>query len=479
MKVAFLFSPPWDPEFPSYAMALFKGSTKNEGHEFVGFDLNVDLYNAVSPDDRKLWDPAIACRWGTESDSIIRRHAEFLDSYIDSILQENADFYALSINVYSIHIALYVAQKIKTLAPCAKILFGGPQCFPSYSGLEILKHKCVDAICTGEGDVLWPKILRHFDKTGNFELSLPGICYRKADGSVMDNGVPELVVDLNSIPFADYSDIDFARYRIKRPLRFSIMTSRGCINTCAFCSERPNFYRYRHRKAENVFREIERHLQDLRNNPSISFLERAASRFFRLKRFVPYISFADSLINGVPRELERFCNLVIDSGLEFYWGGMALVRKEMSYDLLEKMKKAGCYNLAWGLETGSQEVLALMRKKLFDIELAKHVIKDAHRVGIKQAISLIVGFPGETEKMFRETADFVTEYEKYVDIAVQPMMVVKNSLVCDRPEEFGLESGCDVLKWETSDGTNTLDVRLQRVDALKEILGDKLRITEK
>ena len=43
MKVAFLFLPPWDPKYPSYSMALFKASTKEGGHDFIGFDLNVDF----------------------------------------------------------------------------------------------------------------------------------------------------------------------------------------------------------------------------------------------------------------------------------------------------------------------------------------------------------------------------------------------------------------------------------------------------
>jgi anaerobic magnesium-protoporphyrin IX monomethyl ester cyclase len=467
MKVAFIFLPPWDPQFPSYALALFKASTGAAGHDFYDFDLNVDMYNTADKADKKLWDAQIANQWDATRDAIIHKFSSYINSYVDKIISKKIDLYAISINVYSKHIAFYLAERIKEKNPLAGILFGGPQCFPAYDGLNILENKHVDAICTGEGDLIWPRILDHFAKNRNLRLDIPGLSYRNDDGSVKDNGVPEIVQDLNSVPFADYSDVDFRKYGDK--YQFSIMTSRGCINTCAFCSERPNFYRYRFRSAENVFDEVVKHLDDLRGNPSFS----------SWKKVVPYISFIDSLINGVPKELEKFCDMVIDSKLKFMWGGMALLRKEMTRDLLLKMKRAGCFNLAWGLESGCQEVLDLMHKRFFDMDLAKKVIKLVHEAGIYQSISLIAGFPGETEEMFLKTKEFIAEYKDYFSVSVQPMMIAKNSLVCDKPEDFGLTDGSDWLKWQTIDETNTYDIRLQRVEILRSILDGKLGTIEK
>lgn len=467
MKVAFLFLPPWDPKYPSYAAALFKASTKEAGHEFIEFDLNVDLYNAADKADKKLWDGQVANLWSVDYDHIINKYAGYLDSYLEKIFKNEIDLYAVSINHYSMHLGLFMARKIKERNSEAIILFGGPQCFPSYDGIKVLENKCVDAICTGEGDVIWPKVLEHFNEYRNLQIDIPGICYKKDDDTITDNGVPELVKDLNSIPFADYSDIDFAKYG--NAYHFSIMTSRGCINTCAFCSERPNYYKYRFRNAENIFNEIAKQLSDLQNNPSIPLG----------KKIVPYISFNDSLIDGVPKELEKFCDLVIASGLNFIWGGMALIRKELTSALLLKMKKAGCHALAWGLESGCQEVLNLMHKKYFDMKLAKEVIKLVRTAGITQSISLIAGFPGETEEMFLETKEFVEEYKDYFIVGVQPMMIAKNSLVYDKPEDFGVACVDDWLKWQTIDGTNNYEVRLKRVELLKSTIDADIRTVDK
>jgi len=466
MRVAFVFLPPWDPAFPSYAMALFKGSTAKAGHEFVDCDLNVDIFKAASCEDRKLWHPQVANLWRTHSDQIIGKFAAHVDAYIDRMIEANIELYAFSINIYSMCLAYWMAKRIKQKNPRAAILAGGPQCFPAYSGVSVLEHEGIDAICTGEGDLVWPEVLQHFARTGDLRIDIPGICYRRPDGTIADNGVPELARDLDAIPFADYSDINFAEYGGSGQL--AIMTSRGCINTCAFCSERPNFRRYRFRSAENIFAEISQHLSDRRRNPTAS-----------TQRALPSIRFNDSLINGVPRELKKFCDLVIDSGLRFQWGGMALIRKEMTPELLALMRRAGCVDLAWGLESGSQRVLDLMHKRFFNMELAKKVIVWTHEAGISQSISLIAGFPGESEEMFLETRRFVTDYQKYFAVGVQPMMIANNSLVHDDPDQFGLAADNDWLTWQTVDGKNDYGVRLRRVEMLKTALNGRLLTIDK
>jgi radical SAM superfamily enzyme YgiQ (UPF0313 family) len=522
MKIAFLFLPPWDPHYPSYSMALFKASAKEGGHDFIGFDLNVDLYNAAQDGDKKLWDAQYANLWDVDYDKIIQKYADYLNSYMEKIIANEIDLYTMSIMGYSKHLAFYIAQRIKELVPRALILMGGPQCFPAYDGLKILENRHVDAICTGEGDIIWPRVLEHFAKQRDLQIDIPGLSYKKNDGTIIDNGVPELVKDLNSIPFADYSDVDFAKYG--NNYQFSMMTSRGCINTCAFCSERPNFSRYRFRSAENIFNEITKHLHDLKTNSSTNykkivdsykrnifskivkhlyhknnlFRKIAQYFFYKFKRNNPenifrkilkqtgdllktnYISFNDSLINGTPKELEKFCDLVIESGLNFSWGGMALMRKEMTYDLFVKMKKAGCYNLAWGMESGCQAVLDLMHKKFFNMDLAKGIIKAAYKAEISQSISLIVGFPGETEEMLLETKTFLNEYKDYfATVGVQPMMIAKNSLVYDKPALFGVDCKDDWLKWQTADGTNNYDIRLKRLEILQSALGTKIMTIDK
>jgi radical SAM superfamily enzyme YgiQ (UPF0313 family) len=533
MKVAYIFSPPWDPKFPPYSMALFNASTKRQQHEFFGYDLNVDLYNIAQKEDKVLWEDQHSVQWQTRSDEIIQKYSLFLDSFIDRLLRQDTDLFAFSINAHSKMLALFLAKRIRFVVPDAMILFGGPQCFPSYDGVRILENECVDAICTGEGDSVWPAVLKLFSEHGSLSIDIPGIAYRREDGTIVDGGVPEVVNNLNEIPLADYRGLDLSGYN---NLQLSTMTSRGCINTCAFCSERPNFIRYRYRDAQNIYDEILKHIEVVHQlKPLISRLltqyrsarrRRPVSAHSRVlsvgqkaysssdlysdgflvalrshlplgelhkllrhvvpakwrRAIIPFINFNDSLINGMPKELDRLCDKIIDSGIIFHWAGMALIRKEMSRELLTKMKVAGCIHLAWGLESGCQRVLELMNKRFFDMDVAKIVIKDAYEVGINQSISLITGFPGETEEMFGETVVFLQEYKRYFSkIGVQPMMIVNNSIVYEKYQQYGIDyaNSRDGLKWKSIDGSNNYEMRLERVEQLKSLLKDKIITIDK
>jgi len=516
MKVAFIFPPPWDPKCPSYAMALFRASTINAHHEFIGIDLNVDLYRAVSAEDQCLWDGRHAIRWTEENSQIIQKYSGYLDSCVDAMLKQNIDLFAFHANCFSKYVALHIAEKIKDVRPKAGVIFGGPQCFPAYEGVDLLKSKQVDAICTGEGDYVWPAILDAFASTGKLHLDLAGIAYRNDAGEIVDGGPPELVDDLNGLPAADYEGVEFAKYDNPN-YTVSTMSSRGCINTCAFCSERPNFIRYRYREGENILQEIRGHLAAFNNyskskskgivsrrelsgavaslrskiwraikdgtilRKSLSFLWRRISKPLG-REVIPHIHFSDSLINGAPKELEKFCDLTIESGLKFSWSGMALLRKEMTISLLTKMKQAGCNFISWGMESGCQRVLDMMRKRFFTMPLAEEIIRNTYAVGIQQGAALIVGFPGETEEMFMETVRFIRDYKKYFeDVGVQPMYIVRNSQVYNQHEEFGVDqrNADEGIRWQSVDGTNTYDIRLKRIAVLESILSKKIIITDK
>jgi radical SAM superfamily enzyme YgiQ (UPF0313 family) len=352
---------------------------------------------------------------------------------------------------------LAFAACVRRRVPGLFILFGGPDCFPSERGLSLLNHDCVDAICTGEGDEVFPAYLAALAANGMRPVEMKGFCHRRPDGSIFDGSQPDPIFNLDGLAFADFSGIDFSRYTINN--RVCMMTSRGCILRCAYCSEGANFLRYRYRSPESLIAEVGKHVVMLR----------AASGLR------PHINFSDSLIDGRPDILQRFCEMVLEQGIDFSWGGMALLRKEITRDLLALMHKAGCVEVMWGLESGSLGTLRLMRKKLFDTAMAERIIRDAFEIGIDQYTNIIVGFPGETEEQFDETTAFVRRVRPYFRAIGLPLMEIRrNSHVYEDPASYGVVDPNSSLEWQTLDGSNTIDIRRRRRDVLVGIVAENL-----
>jgi anaerobic magnesium-protoporphyrin IX monomethyl ester cyclase len=284
-----------------------------------------------------------------------------------------------------------------------------------------------------------------------------GFCHRREDGSIFNGGIPDPVLNLDEIPMADFSDVDFMHYTLHN--RICMMTSRGCILRCAYCSEGANFLHYRYRSPEKLVCEVEQHVRMLKT----------------VSGQRPHINFSDSLINGRPEALERFCQLILDNKIDFTWGGMALLRKEMTFSLLSLMKRAGCVELMWGLESGSDSTLMLMRKKLFSIAMAEQIIKDANSLGLEQYTNIIVGFPGETESQFNETMLFLRRINPCMKSVGLPLMEIRrNSHVYANPDIYGILDRENTVEWQTKDGLNNIQIRLARRKILSDILAEKL-----
>jgi hypothetical protein len=210
-------------------------------------------------------------------------------------------------------------------------------------------------------------------------------------------------------------------------------------------------YPYRQRTADHMFREVQ--------------------SLYRQYRFEG-LSFLDLAINADVRELERFCDLVIDSGIEFTWGGQALIRPEMDDALLTKMARAGCTEMTFGLESFSQVVVDAMSKR-FSVDTARRVLQQTRKAGIDTAINLVVGFPGETPEAFAETLKTLTEQCEFISRiqAVNACHLTYRSRIAQDPEQYGIRTnGTESwFRWEGPHG-NTYEVRKHRMQVIEELL---------
>jgi anaerobic magnesium-protoporphyrin IX monomethyl ester cyclase len=457
MKVMLVSCPTWATWAPSYALGLLTAALKQKGHQVMTVDLNVEIYHSVKEEDRKLWLDQYGGYWddAAKVQEFFDRYQDLLRSFAERLAAAGAPVVGFSVNSSSRLMSQHLNRLMKTHNPKVITIFGGPDCFRAYHGLTFMNDPDIDGICTLEGDRALPALVDIIDRGDFGKYAIKGFVIRDGEtGRLLDGEDPEVIMELDKVPFPDYSWADLGQYNIRN--RLTLMLSRGCINRCSFCSEGVNFKKYRYRSAVNIISEIKQHLRMLGDPPGVC------------------ITFNDSLINGNMKEFVGLCDLIKQEGLRFSWGGMALFRKEMTRKVIAKMRQAGCIELTWGLEAGNDHVLQLMRKR-FDVALAERIIRDCFAEGLKQYTNIIVGFPGETEADFQETAAFVAKTNRYFEAIGLPYMTLhRNSHVYENASSYNIRDRDIAVEWDLVDGSNTYPIRKTRRQHLMRIIENKL-----
>jgi MoaA/NifB/PqqE/SkfB family radical SAM enzyme len=259
-------------------------------------------------------------------------------------------------------------------------------------------------------------------------------------------------MDLDYTSFSDFTGFPMALY--SNQLHLPFQSSRGCIWKCKFCSSCNVWPGYAQMSGDRMFAEI-----------------------MCQKRLLPgkyHVEFYDLLANGDISSLSRFTELILDdqkinSGKNFFgWKINAVIRPEMTPDLLSKMRKANCKDIIYGLESGSQKILDLMGKK-YDPGVALRVLADSRKAGIHTTANFMFGFPGETEEDFSHTLGILRSAAPSLDrvyASATFTSLEEGSYLTANKHEFGIrETGPDRfhnLYWETEDGANDYLVRLER-----------------
>lgn len=178
-----------------------------------------------------------------------------------------------------------------------------------------------------------------------------------------------------------------------------------------------------------------------------------------------HVDFLDLVFNGNMDSVVEFCELSIKSQLGIFWTANMIIRPEMNWDVIRKMKDSGCKHVIFGIESGSQRVLDLM-KKHYRLQDADRIIQWMYKAGIPVTCNFMFGFPGETEEDFQKTLDFIKRNAGFLK-RVYPSRtycgIEESSYLYNHLEEFGIKPNPDnYLYWDSADGTNTYLERMRR-----------------
>lgn len=445
MKIALVRCPCINlPYPPPIGLAYITSFLKAAGQEVSIFDLNVEFFHRVHAAIKERWVTPDVSTLIELAKEVASDNSSVIDHYVREILKTEAVIIGFSAYDTNLFFSLRVAREIKRKDKNRIVVFGGPECFPLWSGRYLIQETVVDAVVYGEGEETMLDIVRSVEKSGTIE-PCPG-AITKDGPRVIDCGARPPIEDLDMLPFPDFSDFPLGKYLTTE---LPIVFNRGCPHRCAYCSTPSLIPRYRWRSAERIYAEMKYQLQKY---PHIDYFH----------------SDSPSLSSNI-RELSRLCDIIIQNTLKFKWSGFASIEPALDIELLRKMTRAGCFGLNLGIESGSQRVIDRMRKG-FRIEAAERLLRDAHNAGLETVVNFIIGFPGETEEDFQATLQFISrnwEYIFYIG-SMNTCWIDPYVYLFDHPEEFDIVIGSNAHEWKSSDGKNTLEVRKERMKRFQD-----------
>ncbi len=340
-------------------------------------------------------------------------------------------------------------------------IYGG--CHATFTAEDTLSHvKDIDYIVHGEGEETLLELVSCLIAKKVDTTNIKGISSRR-DGKVIENPPRERIADLDSIPYSRHL-LEMEEYDQKLDFlnvpAVTIMTSRGCLYNCFFCSARAMFGNvYVRRSAKNVVDEIQ-YCVDEFGAQGIKFFD---STLTLNRKHV--LSIAEELkMRGINLPWE--CEIRVDT---------------VDRLLLESMREAGCYYVDFGVESASEKVLKAINKNI-SVKQAIDVLKWCKDLDIKTKAFFTFGHPGETLRDSMMTLGFI---DKYFDYISWPAVSTEVRIYPGTPlERYARENGLLPKSFSWSENiekslttTTNIPVLLQPSFGRKEMrkVGDRLQ----
>ncbi|GLH70160.1 B12-binding domain-containing radical SAM protein [Geothrix rubra] len=287
--------------------------------------------------------------------------------------------------------------------PDAVLLAGGPH--PTHLAEEVFEDcPALDAIVKGEGEPILLGVVERLRTAPGSDLwkRTPGLILR---GGATLPQAPLEDLDAIGIP-AEHLEADFLDD--VGQLAY-LSTSRGCPATCNFCNT-PEFWgtSIRFRSAPSVLREMAR---------------------LRETRGLTYFSFRDDTFTANRGRVLELMEGIQQSGLHPLWNCQSRVNL-VDEDRLVAMKRAGCEFMQFGVEHGSERVLALLDKGT-NMRHVRNALSLVRKVGMNLGIYLITGIPGETWEDVEQTAALIRDTRPQ-DCQISPLALYPGTRMFDQ-----------------------------------------------
>jgi len=303
---------------------------------------------------------------------------------VERIVEESPDYIGMTAVTISVGNAAKLAEMIKEHYRKTIIIIGGPH-LTAVPEETMDKFRAFDIGVIGEGEVTIVELLNALAGGGNVE-SVKGLIIRDGENTKR-TGPREFISDMDRLPMPAWdllpeltSYYRTPTHNLSRTPSTSLLTSRGCTGRCLFCSRKVFGNRVRGYSAGYIIRMI-RHLQKQYGIRDV-------------------IIFDDTFVM-MRKRLVEFCNILLKERIDLTWACNARVDL-VTPEILKLMRRAGCWQIGYGIESGSQKILDLLNKRttIAQIERALGWTRNA---GIRARGFFMIGSFGETEETIRQT----------------------------------------------------------------------------
>lgn len=287
--------------------------------------------------------------------------------------------------------ALKLASNLKRHFKECLLIIGGPHV--TVTPKQTMKHKCFDLALLGEAERTIVELIKTLEKDKKNLGDIKGVAFKKGRKVIITPSRP-FIKNLDNLPFPARHLLPPLEKCRPTPVSYknlpvgTIMTSRGCPFHCTFCARNVFGNQVRLRSPKNVVDEME-----------ILVKKYGASE----------IRVWDDTFNLDPNRVIEICKEILKRKLVFSWTCQARVNF-VNPRMLSWMKRAGCWQISYGIESGNQEILNKIKKGI-TLKTAREAVAKTKKAGIEVKCFFMLGLPGETEETMQETIDFAKKLD--------------------------------------------------------------------